>query len=124
MHIVCIYHSWSAGNILTKDDHALLVEELDHAFQLDKFVNVYEWWYPLGLQLKVSAKMLDRVREQFPDPKDQLPGMLKAWLTTGDNTSLKALTDALKSQSVGGYLIADYLESKYCLMNDMSESKH
>ena len=118
------YHSWSAGNILTKDDHALLVEELDHAFRLDDLANVCKRWYPFGLQLKVSTKMLDRIREQFPDPKSQFPEMLKTWLTTGDNTSWKALTDALKSQSVGGYLIADYLESKYCPMKDMSESKH
>ena len=118
------YHSWSAGNILTKDDHALLVEELDHAFQLDDLANVHEQWYRFGLQLKVSTKMLDRIREEFPDPKDQLPEMLKAWLTSSDNTSWKTLTDALKSQSVGCYLIADYLESKYCPMKDMSESKH
>ena len=106
------------------DDHALLVEEIDHAFLLDELVNVREQWYPLGLQLKVSTEMLDRVRAQFPDPKDQLPEMLKTWLTTGDNTSWKFLTDALKSRSVGGYEIAVYLESKYCPMKDMSESKH
>ena len=106
------------------DDHGLLLEELDHAFRLDELVNVHERWYPLGLQLKVSTKMLDRIREQFPDPKDQLPEMLKAWLTTGDNASWKTVAVALKSQSVGGYLIADYLESKYCPMEDMRESKH
>ena len=106
------------------DDHALLVEELDHAFRLDDLANVCERWYPFGLQLKVSTKMLDRIREQFPDPKSQFPEMLKTWFTTSDNTSWKALTDALKNQSVGGYLIADYLESKYCPMKDMSESKH
>ena len=106
------------------DDHALLVVEIDHAFLLDELVNVREQWYPLGLQLKVSTKMLDRIRTQFPDPEDQLPEMLTTWLTSGDNTSWKALTDALKSRSVGGYQIAVYLESKYCPMKDMSESKH
>ena len=106
------------------DDLGLLLEELDHAFQLDELVNVRERWYLLGLQLKVSTKKLDRIRAQFPDPEDQLPEMLKTWLTTGDNTSWKALTDAVKSRIVGGYQIADYLESKYCPMKDTNESKH
>ena len=108
------------------DDHGLLLEELDHAFLLDEdeLVNVREWWYPLGLQLKVRLEMLDRIRAQFPDPKDGLRETLETWLTTSDNASWKALTDALKSQSVKGYQIANYLESKYCPMKDMSESKH
>ena len=106
------------------DDHGLLLEELDHAFQLDELVNVHERWYPLGLQLKVSAKILDRIRAQFSDSRDQLQEMLKTWLTISDNTSWKTVTDALRSQSVSGYQIADYLESKYCPMKDMRESKH
>ena len=108
------------------DDHGLLLEELDHAFLLDELVNVRERWYPLGLQLKVRPEMLDRIRAQFSDSRDGLRETLKTWLTTSDNASWKALTDALKSQSVKdkGYQIAVYLESKYCPMKDMSESKH
>ena len=81
-------------------------------------------WYNLGLQLKVRPGTLDRIRVQFSDSRDQLAEMLKTWLTTSDNASWKALTDALRSQSVSGNQIADYLESKYCPMKDMSESKH
>lgn len=77
--------------------------------------------YNLGLQLKVRPGTLDRIRVQFSDSRERLPEMLKTWLATGDNTSWKALTDVLKSQSVGGYQIADYLESKYCPMEDMRE---
>ena len=97
------------------DDLGLLLEEL---------VNVCEQWYPLGLQLKVRPEVLDRIKEQFSDSTHQLLEVLKTWLTTSDNASWKALTDALRSQSVSGYQIADYLENKYCSMKDMSESKH
>ena len=87
-------------------------------------MGVHDRWYNLGLQLKVRPGTLDRIRAQFSDPRDQLQGMLKTWLTTSDNASWKAITDALKSQSVSGYQIADYLESKYCSLKYMDESKH
>ena len=87
-------------------------------------MGVRDRWYNLGLQLKVRPGTLDRIRVQFSDSRERLLEMLKAWLTTIDNASWKAITDALKSQSVGSYQIADYLESKYCPMKDMSESKH
>ena len=106
------------------DDHGLLLEELDHAFQLDELVNVHERWYPLGLQLKVSAKMLDRIEAQFSDSRERLQEMLKTWLTISDNPSWKTVTDALRSQSVSRNQIADYLETKYCSMKDMNEGKH
>ena len=97
------------------DDLDLLLEEL---------VNVCELWYPLGLQLKVSIGMLDRIREQFPDSRGQFLEMLKTWLATSDNTSWKVLVDAVKSRSVNASRMADYLESKYCPLKDMHESKH
>ena len=81
-------------------------------------------WYPLGLQLKVSVGALEAIREQFSHSRDRLLEMLKTWLTTSDNTSWKAITDALKSRSVNESGKADYLESKYCPMKDVDESKH
>ena len=87
-------------------------------------MGVHDRWYNLGLQLKVRPGTLDRIRAQFSDSSERLREMLKTWLTTIDNTSWKTVTDALKSQSVSGYQIADYLESKYCPMKDMNESKH
>ena len=84
-------------------------------------MGVRDRWYNLGLQLKVRPGTLDRIRAQFSDSREQLREMLKTWLTTIDNASWKTVTDALKSQSVSGYQIADYLESKYC---PMSESKY
>ena len=98
--------------MLTLDD---LLEELQ---------DVCRQWYYLGLQLKVRTETLDTIRAQFSDSKYQLLEMLKTWLTTSDNTSWRTLTDALRNQSVNEYRMADYLESKYCSMKDMHESKH
>ena len=75
-------------------------------------------WYPLGLQLKVRIGTLDSIQAQFCDPKRQLLEMLKTWLTTGDNTSWKSLTDALRSRSVGAGQLASVLETKYCLVEE------
>ena len=101
--------------MLTFDDLALLLEEL---------LSVRAKWYHLGLQLKVRIGALDSIREQFTGPRDQLLEMLKTWLTTTDNPSWKTLTDALRSRSVGESQLADHLETKYCLVEDMQESKH
>ena len=114
-YAIILFHSWSSGSILTSDDLHLLLEEL---------VNIHERWYNLGLQLKVMPGTLDRIRTQFPDLRRQLWEMLKAWLTTSDHTSWKALTDAVRSRSVNESRTADYLESKYCPMKEMDESKH
>ena len=101
----CSYYSTPdlPGNKLTLDDLGLLLDEL---------LNVQTKWYYLGLQLKVRVEILDRIREQFSDPRDQLQEMLKTWLTTSDSTSWKSLTDALRSRSVGASQLANDLEAK------------
>ena len=81
-------------------------------------------WYPLGLQLRLSAGTLDRIRAQFSDDRDQLREMLKTWLITGDYPSWKTLTVALRGQSVGASPLADILEAKYGRMKDTLEGKH
>ena len=101
------------------DDLRLLLEEL---------VDVCDRWYKLGLQLKVKAETLDRIQfpsqghVQYHDPRDELLEMLRVWLTTSDNTSWKALTNALLR--VGKIQLAGSLERKYCLTKEMRESKH
>ena len=86
-------------------------------------------FYPLGLQLKVRTEILDSIQAQFSDPTLQLREVLKFWLTTADKPSWKTLTDALRSRSVGGShdqsasVLADNLKAKYCLVEDMQESK-
>ena len=71
-------------------------------------------WYLLGLQLKVKIGTLESIQAQFADPKCQLLEMLKTWLTTSDSITWKALTNALRSQSVGASQLAGVLEKKYC----------
>ena len=106
-----------AGKKLTLDDLGLLLEEL---------MVVREGWHCmyLGLQLKVNVETLDVIRAEFSDTRDQLQEMLKTWLTTSDNTSWKTLTVALRNRSVNESGTADYLESKYCPVKDVHESKH
>ena len=101
--------------MLTSDDLDLLVYEL---------LDASAQWYPLGLQLKVKTKTLERISVCFSDPRDQLWEMLKVWLITADNPSWKILTDALRSRSVGASLLAGVLKAKYCLVEDIGESKH
>ena len=81
---------------------------------MEEVLDVSAQWYHLGLQLKVKTGTLDRIRTQFHDPRDQLLETLKSWLTTSDNTSLKTLTDALRSRSVGASQLASVLETKCC----------
>ena len=98
-----------SGNKLTLDDLGQVMEEV---------LDVSAQWYHLGLQLKVRTGTLDRIRTQFPDPRDQLLEVLKTWLTTSDNTSWKTLTDALRSRSLGASQLASILETKYCVLEE------
>ena len=111
----CTYYSTPdlPGKRLEWDDLGLLLEEL-----LDVK------WYNLGLQLNLTVSTQDRIRTQFHEPRDQVLEMLKTWLTTGYNHSLKTLTDALRSRNVGASQLAKRLEAKYYRPKDMRESKH
>ena len=97
------------GNKLTLDDLGRVLEEV---------LDVSAQWYPLGLQLRVRANMLDSIRLQFQNPRDQLLEMLKTWLTTSNSTNWTTLTDALRSRSVGASQLASVLERKYCVMEE------
>ena len=81
-----------------------------------------QWVDYLGVRLGLKTMQLQRIRFKYHDSRDQLLEILKAWLTTGENTSWKALTGALKS--MGKIQLAGSLERKYCLTKDMRESKH
>ena len=98
---------------------------LDDLFQvMEEVLNVSTHWYHLGVQLRLSVGTLDMIRKEFPNPRDRLLEMLKAWLNPCYNPSWKSLTDALRSRSVGESQLARVLEAKYCLVEDTSESKH
>lgn len=97
---------------MTSDDLRYVLEEL-----VDKSVP----WYQLGLQLGVTTGRLDRIREQFSDPRDLLMKMLKTWLK-GPNCLWNILVEALRSRSVGASRLAEDLETKYCLHGGKNRS--
>ena len=99
------------GNKLTLDDLGQVMEEV---------LDVSAQWYHLGLQLKLRAGTLDRIRALFSDPKHQLLEVLKTWLTTSENTHWKTLIDALRSRAVGASQLADVLEKK-CFVVEPTE---
>ena len=96
-----------SGNKLTVDDLGCVLEEVQ---------DISELWYMLGLQLNVRKLNLDIISEQFIDPRDQLPEMLRIWLITNDNPSWNTLTDALRS--VGAAKLAADLTMKYCSVKE------
>ena len=77
-------------------------------------------WYDLGLQLKVRTADLNSIRAQIgtPNCKIQLREMLNVWLRTGDDPCWEALTDALRSRSVGANQLAGTLKQKCCLVEE------
>ena len=96
----------------------------DLGLLLEELLDVDAQWYYLGLQLKVRPVTLDSIRGDVLYFRNQLLEMLKAWLTTSDNTSWKTLTGALRSRSVGASQLAADLQKKYCLVTEVDESKH
>ena len=86
-----------------------------------------QWVDYFGVQLGLKTMTLQRITLQRitfepHDPRDRLLEILKAWLTTSDNTSWKSLTYAL--MRMGESRLAGSLERKYHLTKDMRESKH
>ena len=53
----------------------LTLDDLGHV--LEEVIDVSSQWYHLGLQLKVKTGSLERIKTQFPDPRDKLLEMLK-----------------------------------------------
>ena len=100
-------------NGLTLDDLGLVLEEL---------LDVHAKWYSLGVQLKVRTETLDNISQRFSDYTLRLLEVLKVWLTTAVNPSWNTLIDALRN--VHASQLADDLDTKYCSMKDMKESKH
>ena len=87
---------------------------------LEEVCDTSTHWYPLGLRLSVTTGTLDRIFAHFSNPKDQLQEMLKTWLKSCVNPSLKILIDALRD--VGASQLAEALETKYCLVDRTEDS--
>lgn len=71
-------------------------------------------WYNLGIQLRVVVGTLDCFKVQYGDPGDQLREVLRTWLTSSDNPTWMALTEALKSPVIEETRLARELQTKYC----------
>ena len=71
-------------------------------------------WYNLGIQLRVVVGTLDCFKVQYGDPGDQLREVLRMWLTSSDNPTWMALTEALKSPVIEETKLARELQKKYC----------
>ena len=70
----------------------------------------------------MRTETLDSIGQRFSDQTLWLLEVLKVWLTTAVNPSWKTLIDALRN--VHASQLADDLDTKYCSMKDMKESKH
>ena len=68
-------------------------------------------WYNIGLQLGVPVDTLDSIGQEKGDSGDYLRNMLKKWLKRGGAT-WKALSDALKSPTVGEHQLAKKLDAR------------
>ena len=66
-------------------------------------------WYNIGLQLDVPVHTLDSIDREKGDDGDHLRNMLKWWLKRSGAT-WGALSDALKSPTVGEYQLAKELD--------------
>ena len=86
-------------------------------------MDVCRQWEELGSHFHLGVETLGAIIHQQADNRDRLLEMLKTWLTTSDNTSWKALSDALRRPRVRANGLAGGLERTYCLPKDMLESK-
>ena len=66
-------------------------------------------WYDIGLQLQVPVDVLDSIEQENGNDRDRLRNMLKTWLKRGGAT-WGALSDALKSPTVGEHQLAKKLD--------------
>ena len=66
-------------------------------------------WYNTALQLGVPVDTLDSIKRERGDDGDHLCNMLKIWLKRGGAT-WGALSDALRSPTVGEYQLAETLD--------------
>ena len=82
---------------------------------LDELLDVSHKWFNLGLKLQLSVGILERVRDQYPDPSTALREMLLHWLKKVDpSPTWEGLACALENRTVGEPRLAEQLRTKYC----------
>ena len=62
---------------------------------INKYSELDEKWYLLGIELDIDNKELDNLEEKYSDPHKRLIKMFGVWLEKGENPSYRKLVEAL-----------------------------
>ena len=80
----------------------------------EELLDVSSKWFDIGLKLKLSVGVLERVRDQYADSSTALREMLLHWLKKVDPPpTWEGLACALESRTVGEPRLAEQLRTKY-----------
>ena len=81
----------------------------------EELIGVSHKWYDIGLQLNLPVGTLQKIREQYSDPKTCLREMLSSWLVTiKPYPTWRTLVQVLKRRAVEEHSLADELKAKHC----------
>ena len=62
---------------------------------INKYSELDEKWYLLGVELDVDDEELDDLKEKYSDPHKRLLKMFGVWLEKGENPTYRKLIEAL-----------------------------
>ena len=62
---------------------------------INKYSELDEKWYLLGVELDIDDEELDDLEEKYSDPHKRLLKMFGAWLEKGENPTYRKLIEAL-----------------------------
>ena len=62
---------------------------------INKYNELDEKWYSLGIELEIDDKELDNLEEKYSDPHKRLIKMFGVWLEKGENPTYRKLIEAL-----------------------------
>jgi len=96
----------------------------DLATLLNALFQCHTKWYNLGIQLRVDMSMLDSIKVQYDDSRDQLREVIKGWLTTSDNPTWEVIVKALRSPVIGEDQLAMQLQQMYHSSSQQPELVH
>ena len=62
---------------------------------VNKYRELDEEWYSLGIELEIDDKELDGLEEKYSDPHRRMIKMFGVWLEKGENPTYEKLLEAL-----------------------------
>ena len=62
---------------------------------INKYRELDEEWYSLGIELEIDDKELDDLEEKYSDPHRRMIKMFGVWLSKGENPTYRKLIKAL-----------------------------